>query len=417
MRQTFLHGGSSFSGSSGGKRSEIIWTGRNMSSGDDVPYAPVPSSGTLNKFRIETSEPVTQELDFSLIKNQVDSAPNVTILNGGTVGESDDGTSVNAGDIISAKGESAFGYSGSFIMSWSIRFTPSNTTKAIAMGCIPTSSIFVVTPSTTREYTHIIGYGISFDTTESTRYYYCPMSGTIENLYIMLERTFTGTATFVFSIFKNGSEEVSSQVTIDDTHTLRQVHSVTGLSIAFASGDTLTLSGIRTAGTFGWDQVGSGTLSWGFQYTPTIQGESMVGGCTNQNLSTVQNTIQHGFLNRSNTNGPNIGFTTDESKVKALIGEKVIIKNFRVNLSDAPGANQSREFRLRKNSGNGNALITISDSSTSGSSNNTDSCIMSDLVNISTKPTTASCAATKVFWSAIMKVNQNEILARPMYFK
>lgn len=369
----------------------------------------VPTDGTISELYLHTDSAIPSDGLFgvTLYKNGSSTTLTAQIQNSGT--DANDLThsiSVSAGDTVYllADGANASFRNNPSRVRWSLKFTGSNANEAIICGAVvsDTDDFTHTNIGNTRSYNHLNSPTTTWATSESDKYFPIPLDGTIKSFYVYVEQAVTPT-TLVFSIYKNGSEEASSQITYNNGE--NGVKSATGLSIDIAPGDKLTISAITT---------GSGsvvdTISWGIMYSPDIDGESMVGGYTQENLSTTQNTIEYMPLVRSH-------FLQSSDIESAFIGGKMTLQKFRVLLGTAPGSSQTRVFRIRKNGANANQSITISGTDTTGAdSSNIDTFVLSDLVSFATEPTTASAAASRVFWSAVMTIESSIILARPIYF-
>ena len=362
----------------------------------------VPADGTLRNLRIDLDATSANDQTFKVYKNLVATALEVTITAGNlTASDVTHSVSVTAGDTLKLVGTSIIGNN---VARWSMVWTGTNANEAI----LSTYSGTQNTPfSTTQTFNNIIsGYdGNGWTATEADRYFYCPMAGTIKSFYVHITADISTGGPLRFSIFKNGVEETTSRVDISGTGVL--TGNATGLSISFVEGDTLTIGGIQVNST----AEDCGTITWGVMYNPAVDGESMIGGMTKTALSTTQDQVQFAWLQGSKV------VTTTENHFQSLVGNGCSLKKLRVNLQTAPGASKTRIFTARKNGADITNTVTISGTDTTGTdSTHTDLFSAGDLVNLSTKTTTASTVASLAFWSAILVTPASDFTPRAMFF-
>jgi len=362
----------------------------------------VSESGILANLYIKLDATYLNSYTVVVVLNGVETLLTATISAGGiSAFDSVNAIAITAGDTLSLKQTGAGGNSESPKLKCSLQFTPTIAGTAI----IASTNRDLITPSgVATNFDHIYA-GQGWNATESSRYFHCPTSGIITAFYVKFQTAMGNTWTGDFYIYKNGVQQASSKLSFTATDTAK---SVTGVSIAFSVGDTLTIGLVTT----GNDDGGQHGASWSISYQPTVDGDMMIGGKCNTNLSNIQNTEQFGFLVGSGS------IRTSELVTSHISGGSIELKNFRIDLSVAPGASQSRDFRIRKNSGNANSYITISGTGVTGTDNsNRDSFTQGDLIGIYHKVISASPATTIAYWSAVLNSSVETILARPMYFK
>lgn len=360
-----------------------------------------PAAGTVSDLHVEIETPASRNLVFTVQKNGSDTGATATILAGQTEGVSSGNGSVAAGDRISL--ELTVGGSGTesnVAMRWSMRWTGSTANEAIMGGSELQSAPGPGFPTSGATYFNCInaGHDDGWTFTEANRRFYCPMAGTIKSFYVYANNAPDGTGQWQLSIYKNGVVVAASVI----TYTAGQsgAKSVTGLSIPFVAGDYLHVT-ITPSGSFVGGNTGG---SWGIMYSPAMDGESMIGGMTVNNLSTVQNTEQFGQLA-----GP-MDIRSTELDTKQLIGEAAVVRNFRVHLATAPGTGQAREFRIRKNGINGNKVITIEETETSGvDDTNLETVVAGDEINLYAKATTSGVTASIAYWSAVLFIDPGSV--------
>jgi len=379
----------------------------------------IPAAGSISNLTVtmDLIEAGTKTFSTGIVTtgNVVpsDGSPSVAIAAGNLTGTDATARAVNAGDMISIIVSGAI--SAANRIRWSYRFTPTASNQAIAVGGIvsPTGAAVPALPTNASDrFCHLFtGEGqTAFDgqrawnQTESKVYFYCPTAGTITQFYVAASNTLTAPRAYEFSIYKNGAQVAASIVTFNPTGASNHSVGVTGLSIAFVAGDTITIAG-RLSNS-GGTASNNGNVSWGIAYSPTTDGESMFGGLVpvDNVLSVTQNVQQFDIINGSAAR--NATLTTTESNVACLVGEAMVVKKFRVDLAVAPGTNQSRQFRIRKSGSNGTLVVSISGSGVTGSDLvDQDLFAANDTIDIMAVALTTGCASTQAFWSGVMYID------------
>lgn len=350
-----------------------------------------PCAGTLSQLKVRLDAAMTGDGNDNLdveIGNL-----SVTIGEGETYGEDLlNSQSVAAGDRVTASFGESFLNQPDNGLRWSVRFTPNTSNRAIISAMRPVASTTSGSgPTTTRTYENLFAR-CGWSTDEAQRKIPVPLNATIRSFYFYFDQTVNNT-TITLSLFKNGVEEASTLITFNLNDS--GVKSVTGLNIPLVVGDTLSLSGIASG-----NSTEFGAYGWAIEYEPEIEGESIIGGMTENNLTTTQNLVQYSRLNGGNA------VDTAESDFQQYIGEDCTLRNFSVLLNTAPGTSQSRIFRIRKNGANGNKSVTITGSSTYGIDNtNLETFAEGDLLSISTQPTTAGVTGAMATWTAVLFID------------
>lgn len=331
-----------------------------------------PISGSLQNFRIMLSSSSPTVTANCTWKNITQGITVTMVPTGNNVIDSDDthAISVNAGNVM--------------------RFTPPVTTPT---GKFTWAADFVATTSNQSfllgatltqiggRTVYLYPFGQSYwalkpndstVVTEAQQRFYCTTNGTIKAFYIFC----AGIDTNTFSIYKNGSEEASTVVS--GVGNL----SVTGLSISFVIGDSLSIKIIMGGGN-------SVPSSYSIRYDPIVDHEQMIGGKQDADLNNNVGVLEYAQLAGSNWQDGNFNATESNRQIKMLGIPTTTLKNFTVDLDSAPGSGESREFRVRKNTANGNEVVTISGTSTNGSDlTNTETLTNGDLLDISQKALT-----------------------------
>ncbi len=334
-----------------------------------------PIAGVLQNFRIKTSVATSAGLDFAVYNITQNTSVTLSIASGQTT-QSDDSTqlAVNVGDFIRVTWNYGGTNTGTF--AWSFQLVGNNAFETFICG-----NLFGNTVGTNGYISPVCLSTLS--STESKRRFYCTTSGTIRSFYIHISNAGTisgGLVNSTASIFKNGVEEASSIVNYSGAFGGTTNLNVTGLSIPFVPGDSLSVKII--------DGSGGYNLTWNttIMYNPVTDGEQMIGGLQEISSSNTPGVVQYGYINGASPFAGNGNFesTSEEKRQMYLAGFSTIsLKNFRVNVESAPGASETREYRIRKNGSNGNGVVDISNSSTSGVDNtNIDTIQSGDLLDI-----------------------------------
>lgn len=352
---------------------------------------PMPVAGVIENFRGKIAAAIVNGNAEAEIYSTADSTgPQVDITPGNTEGSSSDTLAVSAGDRLSIRLEDN---GDTYKMAWSFTFVSTLSNHGFVLGGSDASM-----DEGDDGYLFPIGI-VEEAATEADAAYVCPTTITLKSFYVHLAAASGGT-TRTFTIYVNGVAQASTAVAFATADTDKNV---TGLSILVSPGDTISIR---------QETVGNTTpviVTWGIGYESFVDGESIIGGWCDVALSNTLNQVQYGYLNGSMPS-PDSFFLTEPlvnasaDSVQGLVGEAVTLKKFRVNISSAPGSNQSRKFRIRKNGANGNKSITISGSNTSGiDDTNLETFAAGDLVNISHEAiTSAPNATTYTKWSAVI---------------
>lgn len=159
---------------------------------------------------------------------------------------------------------------------------------------------------------------------------------------------------FVFSLYKNTTEEASSQVTISGTD---KTGSVTGLSIPFTVGDDLALSSLPS-GTPAVDHVQTTVV-----VRPKVDGEYS-STSVSTNLGNTGTQWNRAFCSVCVTNTD-----ADDTKVKNICPPNITmyLLGFYIKVSVAPGAGKSYAFTMRKNGVDTAVTFTLSDANKTAS--------------------------------------------------
>lgn len=307
----------------------------------------IPASGTISKLYVTTeSAPGTSKsLTFTFRKNGVGTSTTCQISGSNkTASDFTNSFSVSAGDLLSISCVPS-GSPTTSIVHVEYEFTSTNNNENIC-----STKFFSLASNNTRYY----GMQDNFSSTAGLARLYIPHSCTIIGLYVNLTSSPGSGKSRAISIYKNGSEEASSIVTISDANT---TGSVTGLSISLSAGDYLQVS-----------QIGSGTptattLDAGILFQSATNGESILGNFVDNGFNTLSTIYAESF-------GLAGSLTGTETNIRYFVlgnGTSTTLKNMYVKLGTAPGSGKSWTLTLRQAfTGSLNQSVVISDANTSG---------------------------------------------------
>lgn len=253
----------------------------------------------------------------------------------------------------------------------------------------------------TREYTFPWGSKEASaawsSTLDSTKEWYFSHSATITDFFVNLSGTPGGAGkSYTFTIYKNGVQEASSAAVISNTDTTA---TVTGLSIAIADGDRISVSYVA-AGT-----PTARLADFAIKLVPAIKGES---GCSGTVLtpSTAVDTYY-----RHHWNGTGGGTTETNSLITFPVGIDTYLYNFRTIATVAPGAGGSGKKRTqawRKNGSSDAVSIEIAETATTGSSSSIVKYAGGDTIAVKTTPTSTPAAANIITYATMFIMPQSK---------
>lgn len=387
MKQVFVNGsidnlnnasveynGISFSGFGSG----LIWFGV-----ENVLQQVVPANGTIRNLIVELSGSpgAGNSYAFVLMVNGNPSTLTTTISDAET-SDSDQANDVaiSAGDVVSLR-VTPDSTPTVRTAKWSLEFEGDSANESILMG--------VTAPSTFETRYTTPNTRVTATPTETEARLLSPLNGTITALYVNLN-AFPGAGNqYTFAIFKNGSQEASSVVTLSDAE---RADNVTGLTIDIAPGDSFSIEVIPTS------SPNPNTAKVGVLIESDIDGESIIGGTSTNDLNT--STTEYNHFIGSNS----VAWTNTEANVLSLAGiTGFTLKNFRVELiGGAPGAGgDAYQFTIRKDSGAGNSTCTITNAETTCTDGvNTDDFVSGNDLSIECNPAVTP-TARDARWSAI----------------
>ena len=271
-----------------GTGSNLTWTG-NITYRDSI----VPAAGTIRNLYVELSNAPGNRNDrtFYLVKNGT-----ATLLScfmedtTTTCANTANAITVAAGDTIAFRHTPGGGPDAADAKIISVEYE-SDVDKTFILGAAITTD----TISGTRIYTYPNGDS-GTNTTITTQQMLIPLNGTVTGLYAKVLTG--GDSTFVFSIYKNGSEEATSEVTLNSGNSWTS--NATSLTIDVAPGDLIAVSAIETAGSTG-SYI---TSKFGISMTSDVDGESIVAGTSANNAFGLEYNSLKGSASTWQTEAP-----------------------------------------------------------------------------------------------------------------
>jgi len=344
------------------------------SSTEAIRQLQMPTSGTIRNlyFSVDTAPGVGKSWTVVLRKNGANTGLTVTISDANTnATDSTHSMSFVAGDLLS------------------LAITPSGTPTAFAshhwdMECNASGQPIIGgngnTPSTSSANFSVLqgGNPVTWTVTENKMKIICPTAGTLSNLYARLSGSPNTGTSYTLTVRVNGDTVLAT--TISDTNT---TNSNTTDTVSVAAGDALSMKVTPTS------TPTARSVWWGLLFTPTNDGESIIGFGNPSLPSTSATNYEQGFF--AGVNGANWDAT--EANVLGYIGPQTLKKAYFL-LNTAPGGATSRAFTIRKNTSDTLLTATISGVSTTGNSTNDVTFARDDSFAIKSVPTSTPAAAT-----------------------
>lgn len=328
----------------------------------------IATGGTINNLYVQqqTAPGAGTTRTYTLRVNGADTALTCTVSGTGTTAsDTTHSVSVSAGDSV-CLGVTETG--GPTLAQGNIQviasFNSTSAGESVWMGTSDGNDL----STTSTDYIAPV-YGGASTATEANVTMTMPTAGTLSKFYGKLDVAPGGGATRVFTLRKNGADTaLTFTFGAGDTSKNDTTHSV-----SYVAGDTISISMAITG-------TPAASKAWfGLLWTPTISGECV--------LQALSSSSPSNTATRYNVVDGSASWSTSEAGVQSYTIAGVLKKLY-VNLTTAPGAGKSRAFRSRVNTANGNLLVTIADTATSGSdTSNSDTVSLLDLINFVTTPT------------------------------
>lgn len=354
----------------------------------------IPCDGVLSNLYIslDTAGGSSRAWTFVVTKNNIDTTLTCTVTDPATTGSDlTHSVAVAAGDLIEIRVVASNTLINATNLAYSMQFS-----AGVASQCLTGSASHLQGPATGA--TNYIGlwnatsgqavadfqWAAAQDVTHEN---ISPLAGTITSLYVKIITAPGAAKQWVFSIVKNGVEEVSSRVTIAGASAT--TGNVTGLSIAIVAGDTLSLMAVPTG-----TPTATGGLCWGSAFTSTTDGESPMCGSVRNNGFNAANSQP--FTPMGNHN-----FSNTEARYQEVAPVALTVRALRVGVTTAPGAGKTFDVISRNAGGNGNLSLSIADAATSANDLvNNDAVALAALFNYRLT-TTGTPSGTTMRWAAV----------------
>lgn len=320
----------------------------------------VPISGTFSNLWIEARDTVTSgTMSITLRKNGADTDLVVDITSGSTGNNTSDNVTVAAGDEISFKIDSA-GNAMSSGFAYGLCFEGDVAKQSIYM-----NHLTGVLNGGSRQYNHFFGNWV-WGSFEDQKRNAIPGDFTIKELHITLNTNPTEGNEFTFSVYKNNSNEASSEIVFTPDGDLTQ--SVTGLSIDLAQNDWIVLSMIISEGNLGSSRIAQVSLV----VEADTDGESILGGSTDDNIFETPNYTY--FVTANN------GWE-DTERLGIMCPADFTLSQFTIRNGSTPGFGQTFTHHPRIENADGNQVVTLTNFGTTGNDNvNTDDLTAGDMI-------------------------------------
>lgn len=346
----------------------------------------MPVAGTLRNLRIKlpTAPGVGTSVTYTVFKNGSATAITVTIS----------GTNVAATDS-----------SNSIAVAAGDRIVTQMTKTGSPAGSNPYQSLEFEGDVAKENF---IGGSDNSPSTSTTEYHYPPGTGvnatsiflgmviphacTIKTFYLRAENAPGIGKTWTASIYKNGSQEVTTVVAITDAAT---TGNSIGLGVALSAGDRIIIQ-IVPAGT-----PASSALSWGIGFESTTDGDSIIPMVNTGGGPDTATTNYHDF--RDSTSSA-IWNTTGGSALNFVGPTGFTVKNMTVLTTAAPGAGNNYTFDVFANGTTGKASVLLSDAATTATGGDSGAMVLDDAFKIRSVPVSSPTATGILAISVTMSI-------------
>lgn len=352
------------------------------------------SAGKLTNFYVELhgSPGAGKSYTFTLRINGVDTALVVAIADAATSG-SDlvNEVNVSAGDLLSISCVPA-GTPTARKARWSMLFEGTTAKESLVLGVADTSNVQTVFAPTSQS-------SGATDSDEPSKRQICPTSGKLKNLYVNLDVD-PGIApdAYRFTLRVNG---VDSALTVT-------------IPAPATTGSDLVNEVVVSAGqalTYKIEPLNSPAsypkANLGMTFVADTDGESLILGGTNDNLSTSA-TEYNQLLTRIYS-----GAWTLTETDRDQLAQQCVLKNLYVLLSGAPGGGKSYTFTVRQNGADSALVVTIADAAVSGNDIvNTVNISNEDVVDLKSVPA-GTPASMDGYWGVVAYISPPVAVSSP----
>lgn len=346
---------------------------------------PMPIDGRVGNLRVvlETAPGSGKSWTYTLYKNSVATALTVTISDAATSASDTTNTvSFVAGDLLA----------------WAA--IPTNTPDVptnLLISCAVTGSnkqSFFTGGDASTASNSVNSYrgmwaGGTWSLTESTYSTLMPTSGTLDKLYVVLNNTPGGSATYTFTVYKNGSPTGITCTVASAATTASDLSN----SIAFLAGDTISIASVPSG------TPSARTARFGLRMQPDTNGESIHGmGASTFSASAVR----YGRLDSLPITAV---VATPTTAIASIMPVAATLKHLYFSLETAPGSGKSRLLTSYINAGAGSLSANIADTATTANdTTHSDSVSEGDSVWLVTTPTGTTDASAWLKGSLVISV-------------
>lgn len=339
-----------------------------------------PCAGTIAnlKVTVATQPGSGKSYAFTARVNEADSTLTCSIADTNTsASDSTHSVSVSAGDRINVKIIPTGTPASTGALRISCDFTPT-TDSQYALFAGTSTAQYAPTSGQVAYLCPANGIEGGFDGTEANMQIVIPHATTIQAFYVNSSVAPGIAKTTLWKLYINGVVDVTSVITL--TGNAQTTGNATGLSIALAQGDTLSIGYVDTGG------AASANVAFGIQLSPTTNGESILAINSDTQLP---NTGQNNYQAWNSMNG-NWKIISEAATMQFLCGlTDFALKKMTVKIDTAAGASKTWTFTNRKNSANGTLTFTITGTSqvTNTDNTHTDSYTSGDTLDLAMIPT------------------------------
>jgi len=238
---------------------------------------------------------------------------------------------------------------------------------------------------------YFVQIGATNDTsgTEVQRQIVAPTDGVISSMYIALTTAVGASGTRTYTLRKNGAD---TSLTYTFSAGSAATGNVTGTPVTITAGDLLCIS-VAITGT-----PASSNASFGLNWLPTVDGESIATGSFVSAISTASSRY-------GNMNGQTLGGVTVEGDVANIAPFPFTARKIAAQVTTAPGGGTSRDFVLRQAGASTSLTTQIAGASTYNANTGSVSVAAGDLINVMTTPNSTPAGTNTSRASLVMYIS------------
>ncbi len=321
----------------------LIWSGTEH-------FQIISAPGTLSDMRVKVNvaSGAGNSYLWKLRLNGADTGLTVTISGASAKTGQDlvNSVAVVAGDRVSISLAPTSTPSLSTRTTWTFLFTSTNNNESLLMSM---TGLGVATDATT--YMGVQGWSSTPSSTSQMSQMVVAAPGTIDEMYIFLDvDPGDSPEGYTFTLQKNGSDTTVVVAIVADSVSGND----TAHSFSVVAGDRLSIKivGVSTPTT-------TPTIAAGILFAPTIDGESLIMGGTDDNLSvsaTEYNAI---------AGGRGLAWNATE-QIRSNMGQQIVVSAFYVHQFTAPSTGDSYTYTLRQNTADTDLEVVIANTDTTG---------------------------------------------------